>query len=722
MVRSQLSHNSSKFHITTVKHEHEPFVFECGRFAKQAAAAIWATWGESVVLVTVCSGPSREGTDFFPLTCEYLEKTYAAGRIPGGFFKREAKPRDSEILNARIIDRSLRPMFPDGFFDEVQVVATVVSHDGVHDTDMLALNAASMALHVSHLPYSPVSGPVAAVRIGRINGKLIANPTIDELSRSDLDIKVTATKDAIVMVEGGADEISEADLVEALFFAQNEGLKFIAACEEMRKQMGKEKMIFEPKAHNENLFNKVLSAVQKAGLREALSTKEKLERYKNIADCSEQVMKDLKADFGDEEYGAHAGELKSYFSTLKKQIMRSDVLEKKVRLDGRGYADIRPICCEVGILPRAHGSAMFTRGETQGLVSVTLGTSEDEQKIDGLNGESFRKFMLHYNFPPFSVGEARGLRGTSRREIGHGALAERALINMVDQNEEDFPYSLRIVSEILESNGSSSMASVCGGTLALFDAGVKLKAPVAGIAMGMIKEKENYAVLSDILGDEDHLGDMDFKVCGTSKGITAIQMDIKLDDGLSREILTKSLEQARLGRLHILSEMAKALPDARDEISPKAPRIHRIKVNPEKIRDIIGPGGRIIRDIVSRSGAKVEVTDDGMVQIAGVGKESVDRAIRIIEGLTREAEIGRIYAGVVRRVVDFGAFVEIFAGTEGLCHISELSDKRVDKVTDVLQEGDEVKVVVLNIDREGKIRLSRRKAQGKEPGDRIAIG
>lgn len=719
MISTQFQHNSDKFHRTTVKLDKEPFIFECGRFAKQAGAAIWASWGESVVLVTACSGNAREGIDFFPLTCEYLEKTYAAGRIPGGFFKRETKPRDAEILNARIIDRSIRPMFPDGFTEEVQVVATVVSHDGIHDTDMLALNAASMALHLSSLPFSLGSGPIAGVRVGRVNGKLIAQPTLAELALSDLDIKVSTTKTAVVMVEGGASEVSEEDLVEALFFAQKEGLAIIEACEDMRANMGKEKTPFVPPVKDEALFDRVKATCLTEGLPAALAIKEKMSRYKTIAEVSDRVINIVKESLG-EEAAALGGQVKEHVGSIKKALMRGEVLEKKVRIDGRGYADIRPICCEVGLLPRAHGSAMFTRGETQGLVSVTLGTSDDEQKIDGLNGESFRKFMLHYNFPPFCVGEARMLRGTSRREIGHGALAERALAGMIPVDDEKFPYSLRVVSEILESNGSSSMATVCGGTLAMFDAGIKLRAPVAGIAMGMIKEGERFAVLSDILGDEDHLGDMDFKVCGTENGITAIQMDIKLDDGLSRDVLTKSLEQARLGRLHILREMAKALPEARAEISPNAPRIHRIKVNPDKIRDIIGPGGRIIRDIVSRSGAKVEVSDDGVVQIAGVGKESVERAIKIIEDITREAEIGRVYQGIVRRVVDFGAFIELFAGTEGLCHISELSDKRVEKVTDILQEGDEVTVGVLNIDREGKIRLSRRKAMGLKAGDMIS--
>jgi polyribonucleotide nucleotidyltransferase len=711
-------HNSEKFHSNEVYIASEPFIFESGRIAKQANAAVWARWGDSIVLVTVCSGKAREGMSFFPLTCEYIEKTYAAGKIPGGFFKRETRPRDAEILNARIIDRSIRPLFPDGFFDEVQVIATVVSHDGVHDTDVLALNAASMALHLSSLPYSLAHGPISGVRVGRINGKLVANPTLLELAQSDIDIMVASHKDAIVMVEGGAQELGEAELIEALFFAQQEGLKVIQACTDMRERLGKEKIAFVPSAYNNELFEQVKKAAAQYNIAEALSTRDKIKRYENIDICESQVLESVLALHKAEDAHLLKPQIFKYFAEIKKDQMRRDVLKSGTRIDGRSYDQIRPICCEVGLLPRAHGSALFTRGETQGLISVTLGTGEDEQKIDSLTGESFRKFMLHYNFPPFSTGEARMLRGTSRREIGHGALAERAVSIVTPAEEEGFAYTIRVVSEILESNGSSSMASVCGATLAMWDAGIKLKAPVAGIAMGMIKEGDDLAVLSDILGDEDHLGDMDFKVCGTENGVTAIQMDIKVD-GLSQDILTQALEQARVGRLHILSVMKEALPKERDEISPNAPRILRFKINPDKIRDVIGPGGRVIRDIVARTGAKVEVTDDGTVQVAGVGKDSVQHAVQIIEDLTREAKINLVYKGLVRRVMDFGAFVELFPGTEGLCHISELSDKRIEKVHDVLQEGDEVNVVVLNIDREGKIRLSRRKAIGKKPGEII---
>lgn len=713
-----LMHNSDKFHRSEVRFVREPFIFESGRFAKQTAASVWARWGDSIVLVTVCSSGPKEGLGFFPLTCEYLEKSYAAGRIPGGFFKRETKPRESEILNARLIDRSIRPLFPDGFSEEVQVIATVVSHDGIHDTGILALNAASMALHISPLPFSLDNGPISGVRVGRINGELIANPTLEELKNSDLDIIVSSHKNAIVMVEGEASELPEDELVDALFFAQNKGLEIISACEDMRAKLGKEKTVFTPKEFDSELFDKVKTSAFANGIKEALSTKNKIERYKNIDISKEKVESDLKDQLGEESFGEKSSSVGEYFSKLKKDQMRKDVLTEKVRLDGRKYDEIRPICCEVGLLPKVHGSAMFTRGETQGLVSVTLGTTEDEQRIDSLIGESFSKFILHYNFPPFSVGEARMLRATSRREIGHGALAEKAVNKIAPTSEESFPYTIRIVSEILESNGSSSMATVCGATLAMWDAGIKLKAPVAGIAMGMIKEGDDFAILSDILGDEDHLGDMDFKVCGTKDGVTAIQMDIKVD-GLSKEILTKALEQAREGRLHILGKMLETLPKEREELSLNAPRIHKFRVNPDKIRDIIGPGGRVIRDIMARSGAKVEVSDDGTVQISGVGKNTVDKATAIIEGLTKEAEIGRVYKGLVKKITDFGAFVELFPGTEGLCHISEISDKRVENVRDVLQEGDEISVAVLNIDRDGKIRLSRKRASGKKPGDKL---
>ncbi len=704
-----LAHNSDKWHEVVIDGVgDEPMKFEVGRVAKQTAGAVWARWGDSVVLVTVCGATAREGIDFFPMTVEYVEKTYAAGKIPGGFFKREARLRDAEILNCRIIDRSLRPLFPEGYKNEVQIIATVVSFDGQHDTDVLALCAASMALHVSPIPYAETSGPIAGVRVGRIDGKLVVNPTIDARLGSDLDLVVSVSKDAIVMVEGGAAEVSEAD------FAHAEGQKVIAGIHQMREKMGKAKVPFTPPAKDEDLYKKVHSLAEKHGLKAALATRNKIERYAALDKAKEDIHAALKADLGDDGYAANKKKISEYYGDVKYTVMREAAISTKLRLDGRKYDEVRPINCEVGALPRAHGSALFTRGETQALVSTTLGTRDDEQKVDNLLGESYRRYMLHYNFPPFSVGEARPLRGTSRREIGHGALAERAVARMIP-SEEDFPYVIRIVSEITESNGSSSMASVCGATMSLYDAGVPVKSPVAGIAMGLIKEGQDIAILSDILGDEDHLGDMDFKVCGTAKGVTAIQMDIKID-GLTREIMSTALEQAKAGRAIILKQMADAIAGPREDLSPWAPRMTTVRINPDKIRDVIGPGGKVIRDIVAKSGAKIDIKDDGTVTIAAVGKEAGDKARQIIEDLTREAEVNRIYKGLVRKVVEFGAFVELFPGTDGLIHISELSDKRVVKVTDVIQEGDEVVVKVLSIDRDGKIRLSRRAAVGKEVG------
>ncbi len=708
-------HNSEKFHTITVDIGAEPMHFETGRIAKQAAGSILCRWGDSIILTTVCAASSpREGIDFFPLTCEYLEKTYAAGKIPGGFFKREARPRSHEILNARITDRSIRPLFPDGFRNEVQVITTVISHDGVHDTDAMSLCAASMALHCSEIPFAEESGPIAGVRVGRKDGKLIINPTVQERNEGGLDIIVALSKDAIVMVEGGADEVQEDELVDALFFAHEEGQKLVAACNDMRKAMGKDKLEFTPPVVDTALKNQVREIAEKHGLKTAVQIKTKHDRYSSIDKAKEDTMAEFKEILGEEAFGEKKKEISGYFGDWKSNFIRTRVVDDKTRIDGRGTADIRPLCCEVATLPRAHGSSIFTRGETQALVTTTLGTSEDELKIDGLLGVEWQKFMLHYNFPPFSVGEARFLRGTSRREIGHGALAQRAVEGMLPDHA-DFPYTVRVVSEITESNGSSSMASVCGASMSMMDAGVPIKAPVAGIAMGLIQEGKKIAVLSDILGDEDHIGDMDFKVCGTEKGVTAIQMDIKID-GLTREIMSTALGQAKDGRLHILKAMNATIAENRPEVAEHAPTFLSLKINPDKIRDIIGPGGKTIRDIVARTGAKIDVEDDGTVRIYAVGKESADGARSIIEDLTREAEVNRIYKGLVRKVVDFGAFVELFPGTDGLVHISELADKRVNQVTDILDEGDEVVVKVLSIDRDGKIRLSRRQAMGKEPG------
>jgi polyribonucleotide nucleotidyltransferase len=707
-------HNSEKFHTVTCKVGDAELSFECGRIAKQASGAIVARIGDSQVLTTACQADPRPGLDFFPLTVEYVEKTYASGKIPGGFFKREARPREHEILNARITDRSVRPLFPDGFRNEVQIISTVISHDGQNHTDALALCAASMALHVSEMPFGVDSGPIAGVRVARVDGNLVAFPTMDQREGAEIDLVVAVSKDAIVMVEGGAEEADEADVIDALFFAHTEGQKIIKAIHEMREVMGKEKIPFSPPPSDDALKNQVREIAMAKGLGDAIVLKVKHERYAAIDQAKKDTMAALESAMGEEAFADKKKELSGYFGEIKSETIRGHVIKNKARIDGRKYDEIRPLCCEVGVLPRTHGSSIFTRGETQAIVTCTLGSTDDEQKIDSLMGVEWKNFLLHYNFPPFSVGEARMLRSTSRRELGHGALAERAVSGMIP-SKEAWPYTTRIVSEITESNGSSSMASVCGASMALMDAGVPIERPIAGIAMGLIQEGKDIAVLSDILGDEDHIGDMDFKVCGTEKGITAIQMDIKID-GLTKEILTQALEQAKAGRLHMLKGMLEGIKEPRAEISPHAPKLQLIKINPDKIRDIIGPGGKVIRDIVARTGVKMDVEDDGTVRIYAVNSEAAEQAKGIVEDLTREAEVNRIYKGLVRKIVDFGAFVEIFPGTDGLVHISELSDKRVREVGDVLEEGDEVLVKVLSIDRDGKIRLSRRQAVGKDEG------
>jgi len=672
---------------------------ETGRIAKQANGSVLISAGESIVLVTACaSADERPGIDFFPLSVDYVEKTFAAGRIPGGFFKREGRLRDEEILVSRLIDRPCRPLFPDGYRNDIQIIATVLSADKVHTTDVLALIGASTALHISDIPWA---GPIAGVRVGRVDGKLVANPTFDEMAKSDLDMMVAGSRDAIVMVEGAADEFSEDELIEALMFAHRSMQGVIELQERIREAVGKPKRAFAGKRPTEDMFRRVREVVG-AGLSDASRTRIKGERYGKFKALKTQMLEALKPEFPEKE-----GLLKEAFSEVQGNVMRTMIVDEMIRIDGRDSTTVRPIACEVGLLPRVHGSALFTRGETQGIVTSTLGTAQDEQKIDGLIGEKWKRFLLHYNFPPYSVGETKPMRGPGRREIGHGNLAERALSRMIPPADQ-FPYTIRIVSEITESNGSSSMATVCGGTLALMDAGVPIKAPVAGIAMGLIKEGDKIAILTDILGDEDHLGDMDFKVCGTAKGVTAIQMDIKIE-GLSRDILEKALKQARDARLHILGRMLATLPTHRTELSKYAPRITTLKVNPSQIRLVIGPGGKTIKGIVDQTGVAIDVEDDGTVNIASSDSVAVQRAIDIIRGLTAEAEIGAVYKGTVKRIVDFGAFVEIFPGTEGLVHVSELAHTRVENVADVIKEGQEVEVKVLSIEEgTGKIRLSRR--------------
>jgi polyribonucleotide nucleotidyltransferase len=678
-------------------------IIETGKIAKQANGSVFVRYGETVVLVTaVASKSPLEGGDFLPLTVNYQEMRYAAGKIPGGFFKREARPTEKEILTSRLIDRPLRPLFPKGYCNETQVIATVLSVDKENDPDIAAMVGASAALEISDIPFA---GPIVGIRVGRINGEFVCNPTAQQQTESDIDLIVAGNKESIVMVEGGATMVPEDVILDALLFAHDSMKEIITLQERMKEEVGKEKMSFDPVEEDENLTSKVLE-LSEDKIESCLKIPSKLERYAKLDELSEAVLEELTPLFEEREK-----EIKETFDKVKKNILREYVLTERIRIDGRGLKDIRPISCEVGVLPRAHGSGLFTRGETQALVVTTLGTSEDEQKIDALLGEHYKSFMLHYNFPPFCVGEVRPLRGPGRREVGHGALAERALLSVLP-DDKDFPYTVRLVSEVLESNGSSSMASVCGGALSLMDAGVPITSPVAGIAMGLIKDEDKVAVLTDILGDEDHLGDMDFKVTGTNDGITALQMDIKIG-GLTKDILRDALYQAKEARLEILQKMSEAIAAPRKELSSFAPRIITITVKQEKIKDVIGPGGKNIKFITSETGVKIDINDSGEVNIASSDEEAINKAIAIIKELTQEAEIGKVYSGKVRRIVDFGAFVEIFPGTDGLVHISQLSEERVRSVSDVLKEGDEIQVKVLDIDNQGRIRLSRKAVLGK---------
>jgi polyribonucleotide nucleotidyltransferase len=698
-----------------------PLTFETGRLAKLAHGSVLVSYGESAVLVTAVSSSERPGIDFFPLTCEYQEKTYAAGKIPGGFFKREGRLRDAEVLSSRLMDRPLRPLFPDGYRKDTQVIATVMSSDRENPTDVLAICGASAALHLSDIPWH---GPIAGVRVARVEGELVAFPTFEQIQGADLDLVVAASKDAIVMVEGGADEVSETDLIDALMFAHKEAQIVIGLIEKMRAAVGKPKREFVIPKLDEAIARRVAELVD-ADLKVACVIREKKKRYDTYGQLEERVEHELTKELGADRFAENRRLIDEEFENRKAQVVRMMVLDEGKRIDGRDTKTIRPIACEVGLLPRVHGSALFQRGETQAIVTTTLGTSSDEQKIDALTGESWKRFMLHYNFPPFSTGETKPLRGPGRREVGHGALAERAVSRMIPTHEQ-FPYTIRIVSEILESNGSSSMASVCGATLSMMDCGVPVKRAVAGIAMGLIQEGQKVAILSDILGDEDHLGDMDFKVCGTDRGVTAIQMDIKIA-GLERSILERALQQAREGRLHILGKMMETLPTVRSEINRWAPRITSIKVKPDQIRLIIGPGGKTIKGIVDQTGCSVDVEDDGTVNVASADSDAVKRALSIIEGLVAEPEVGTVYHGTVRRITDFGAFVEILPNTEALLHVSEMAHERVESPGDVLAEGDEVDVKVISVERDGKIRLTRRELlpfpegeEGERAKERIA--
>jgi polyribonucleotide nucleotidyltransferase len=680
--------------------------FETGRMAKQASGSVLIQDGETVVLVTaVAAKEEKEGIDFFPLTVEYSEKAFAAGLIPGGFFKREGKLSEREVLTCRVIDRPIRPLFPEGFRCDTQVIASVISHDREHSSDVLALTGASLALHLSDIPFN---GPIAGVRIGRIDGQFVINPTTSQQEKCDLNIVLAASKDAIVMVEGGSVGLPEAVIVDALMFGHKAIQPLLELQDKIRASVGKPKRAVPPPKRDEALLAAVRE-YSKPLVAEAMAITDKQQRYGRLDSLKKEIVGVFGGIEGENKpYFKRDKELKEAYGEVKSEVMREQVTTTGRRIDGRGTTDIRKITCEAGVLPRTHGSSLFTRGETQALVVATLGTKDDEQRIDALIGDSTKRFMLHYNFPPFSTGETKPLRGPGRREIGHGALAERA-IQAVLPSQEAWPYTMRIVSEILESNGSSSMASVCGGCLALMDAGVPIQQPVAGVAMGLIKEGDKVAILTDILGDEDHLGDMDFKVCGTRDGVTAIQMDIKID-GLSREIMEKALSQAREARLFILDKMAECLKEPRKDVSKYAPRIITFFIKPDRIRDLIGPGGKTIRGIIDATGVAIDVDDTGRVNVASPDETASKKAIDMIKSLTAEAEIGKIYLGTVRRITEFGAFVEILPGTDGLVHVSELSDKRVNKVTDVVQEGDEILVKVVGIDRQGKIRLSRKEA------------
>jgi len=685
--------------------------FETGRIAKQAGGSVLVQCGESVVLVAATGAKKgRPGMDFLPLTCEYRPMAAAAGRIPGGYFKREGRPGPKGILVARMMDRPHRPLFPKNWRAEIQLLSYPISHDVENNTDVLAVTGASCAATISDIPFD---GPLGCIRVGRVNGEWVANPTKTELESSDFDMIVAATEHAITMVEGGMAEAREADVVEALDFAFKSIQPLITLQKEMRDEIGKTKRVAPPLADNDALFAEI-EAKYGPDVTACFNIKGKHERSDAFGAVKTAIRADLGAadDASDDEKAARRSLLGEMHGKLVKQLMRRRVIAEGIRLDGRALDEVRDIAVEVGVLPRTHGSALFTRGETQALVTCTLGTRRDEQRIDELDEQGWNRFMLHYNFPPYSVGEARRIMGPGRREIGHGALAERAVRGTIPA---DSPYVVRVVSDITESNGSSSMASVCGASLAMMHAGVAVTAPVAGIAMGLIKEGDDFAVLTDISGDEDHLGDMDFKVTGTSNGVTAFQMDTKIK-GVSSEIMTKALHQAREARLHILGEMNKVISEPNTELSPYAPRIEQVQISRDRIRDIIGPGGKTIKGITEQTGAVVDVQDDGTVTISSTNMESLEAAKRIISEITQEAEVGKLYLGIVKKVVDFGAFVEIFTGTDGLVHISELAQGRVDKVTDVVSEGDEVLVKCIEVDKSGKIRLSRKAALGESLG------
>jgi len=676
----------------------EPISLETGRIAKQAHGAIVARQGGTMVLVAACHAAPREGIDFFPLTVDYRESVFAAGKIPGGWFKREGRPTLKETLTSRLIDRPLRPLFEEGYNDDTMVTAQVISYDGQHAPETLAMTAASAALVVSEIPFP---NPIAGVRVGRVNGAFLVNPTTEQRANSDLDLLVAGTSDAIVMVECGAQEVLEADMVKALAFGHDEIKKLVKLQEELRAKVGKPKVVPVKSELNQELYNQV-AAKYAEKLMAALTMKVKIESYKALDLLKKEVVADFTA-----EKPELKGEVKACFDLLKETLFRNAILKQGVRLDGRKFDQIRPLNIEVGFLPAAHGSALFTRGETQAMVTATLGTLDDIQIIDGLEEEYKKKFYLHYNFPGYSVGECKPNRGPGRREMGHGMLAERSIMAVLP-DAKDNPYTLRVVSDITESNGSSSMATICGGVLALMDAGIKLKAPVAGVAMGLVSDGEKFVVLSDIAGQEDHYGDMDFKVAGTAKGITALQMDIKIG-GITTEILTKALDQAKAGRLHLLDKMGEVLAAPRAEFSKNAPQMHSLQLPKDKIRDVIGKGGATIRNIIEVSGCSVNIDDNGLCQVAGPNQEKLQIALKMIGDLIQSAEVGATYMGKVAKVVEFGAFVTILPGVDGLLHVSEMAPHRVANPADEVSEGQEVMVKCIGIDpKNGKIKLSRK--------------
>jgi polyribonucleotide nucleotidyltransferase len=682
------------------------FAIEMGKVAKQADGAAFVSYGDTVVLVTACARKeAKEGQDFFPLTVDYRENTYAAGKIPGGFFKREGRMTEKETLTSRLIDRPMRPLFPEGYSCETQIVALVLSADKENDPDVMGITGASAAAYCSPIPFFT---PIAAVRVGYMDGQYVINPPTTKLKDSSLNLTVAGTEDAIVMVEAGANEMSEEMMVEALEFAHGIIRKLIELQKELYRQIQPVKREYAKQALDAAEVERIEKEYSQK-ISDALHIKGKLENYAQLDRVQEEVVQAIPEEEADRRIQA-----KKIFHHVMEKIFRKEILEEKRRPDGRRFDEIRAISADVSLLPRTHGSALFTRGETQALVTATLGTADDEQRMDTLEGESFKRFMLHYNFPPFSVGEVKPMRGPGRREIGHGALAERSILPIMP-SEEAFPYTVRVVSDIMESNGSSSMATVCGGVLALMDAGVPIQAPVAGVAMGLVKEGDNYAILTDIAGAEDHYGDMDFKVAGTEKGITGLQMDIKIG-GIDKKIMAEALAQAKTGRLFILNKMTECLQASRSEISPYAPRIITIQIPKDKIGGVIGTGGKVIRGIIEQTGVKIDIEDDGKVNIASTDTDSAQRAIRMIEDLVMEAEVGKTYLGTVTRLVDFGAFVEIFPGTEGLLHISEVADFRVQDINSELKVGDQIPVKVISIEPPNKIRLSRKAVLREQAG------